>query len=216
MDDISSHAAKLCMLEKYACSSTDLRVALEVDGTTGTHCCVEYTLVSSLICTMDVLLVCCEWYLPGWGDGWGMTNTALDHDAGSIASSSNGPYTAVLEQTGTSIVIFKDEQWSTATALVTLPQFAAGTFSDKFLPTLSWSPKGTFLVLCTTQGHLIVVTGAPIVSPVSTRAQPHLRLVEAKALGHIQGLCYAAPRTRSYHPQNGAVAYLDLVAGLHA
>jgi hypothetical protein len=131
------------------------------------------------------LLLYCEWYLPGWGD-CRATNAGLGH-AGAIASSSDGPYTAVLEHTGTSIVIFKDEQWSKATAIVTLAQLAAGTFPDTFLHTLSWSPKGTFLVLCTTHGHLIVVTGAPMVSSVcvNTCTAPST-VVQANASGPVR------------------------------
>lgn len=80
--------------------------------------------------------------------------------AGAIATSAGGDHTAVLEHTGTSVVIFREQSWQQPVAAVALSLIADGPLSERFVPCLAWDPDGTILAMLTTEGHVVVVSGA--------------------------------------------------------
>ena len=90
--------------------------------------------------------------------------------AGAIAASPDGTHTAVLEHTGTSVVIFNQKGWQQPAAAVALSQLADGPLSERFAPCLAWDPQGSVLALLTTEGQVIVMAGASFVMSGQHRA----------------------------------------------
>lgn len=79
--------------------------------------------------------------------------------AGGLATTLDGQRAAVLEHTGTSVVLFSGQDWQQPVAALAISQFASGPISETFLPSLSWDPGGSILALLTSEGQLIVIDG---------------------------------------------------------
>jgi hypothetical protein len=82
--------------------------------------------------------------------------------AGALATTSDGQRTAVLEHTGTSVVLFSGQHWQRPVAALAISQFATGPISERFNPNLSWDSSGNILAMLTCEGQLCVVDGMPV------------------------------------------------------
>lgn len=78
--------------------------------------------------------------------------------AGSVATSTS--QNAILEPSGTSIVIMAEGTVSRPQAAFSLMQCSIDPFSEHFLPDIAWTLDGKCLCAITTHGQLFVISGA--------------------------------------------------------
>lgn len=67
---------------------------------------------------------------------------------------------AVLEHSRTSIVLFRDAQFSAPCGAFTLLTHSHHPLIERLLPQLAWTPDGAHLCALTTHGQLFCLTGA--------------------------------------------------------
>lgn len=79
---------------------------------------------------------------------------------GSLATSLSTQQNAVLEPSGTAIVITKRGSLQHPAAAFSLESCFVDPLSEHFLPDISWTLDGNFVCGLTTHGQLFVLTGA--------------------------------------------------------